>query len=271
MPPKKADTDSDEDSTPPSSPPIAVARRKKFNDEEEESDSDVLDSWDAEDSDVERKKIAAAAAAAEKKTAAAAEAAKKKKSKTERIAERQAARKADDSSDEETDEDEATKRQQQRQQQKEADLKHAEDLFGNVSLNTDARKKAITAQTSGGDIVELGSLPLFKPGNKETFDLLRATLVNLLQASNKKPLFSSFVSDLVVDLSRELTADQAKKLSSRVTTVSNEKMKEEKSMDKDKKKSKAQKTKTALVGGKNLHTADTSNYDDGGLADDDFM
>ncbi|KAI7104606.1 hypothetical protein KC352_g37273 [Hortaea werneckii] len=68
-----------------------------------------------------------------------------------------------------------------------------------------------------------------------------------------------------------MNSDQIKKVASSLSTLSNEKMKEEKSADKTNKKSKAAKTKTTLNADKGMASrADTMAYDDG-LEDDDFM
>ncbi len=95
----------------------------------------VLESWDAaEDSEVEREK---AKKAAEAKVLAEAEAAAAKKSKTQRIEDRKLERARlaadlDDSSDEESD---SVKRERLRRTEKEADMRHAEALFGDIGIN----------------------------------------------------------------------------------------------------------------------------------------
>merc|ERR1711939_937855 len=218
--PEKWDEEEDS-STPPSSPPqAAVSTRRKFDDEED--DSDVLDSWDAaEDSEVEREK---AKVAAERKAKADAEVAANKKSKAQRIAEKQAEkarRLAEESDEESSEEDEATRRERLRRTEQESDLKHAEDLFGNIGISNS--RKATTAANA-----------------------------------------------VVID-SKDLTSDQIKKIASTLTALSNEKMKEEKNAEKGGKKSKAQKTKVALVASRNVSAvADTQAYDDD-FGDDDFM
>ncbi|KAF2237716.1 translation initiation factor eIF3 subunit [Viridothelium virens] len=274
--------DDSEDSTPPSSPPAPIARRSKFDDEEDSDE--VLDSWDAaEDSEVEREK---ANKAAEAKAKAEAQAKAAHKTKTQRINDNIQRRKEEaaqeDSSEE--DEDEAEKRERLRRSEKDSDLKHAEDLFGDIDLN---RKRAApkpaavvaktastttsSAQNDPTGTVDLASLPLFKPANKDQFSQLRDALVPLLTANAKKPQYSLFLVDFAKALAKELPSDQIKKVASGLTTLSNEKMKEEKAAEKSGKKSKAAKTKTSLVASRDVSTkADTIAYDDG-LEDDDFM
>merc|ERR1711939_586451 len=131
--------ESEEDSTPPTSPAPPVARRK-FDDEE--SEEDVLDDWEAaEDSEVEREK---AKKAEEAKAKAAAEAKANHKPKTKRIEDRIAERKrlaaeAGETSEEDDDETEAERRARLRATEKDADLRHAEDLFGDLQV-TNNRK-----------------------------------------------------------------------------------------------------------------------------------
>ncbi|KAJ5032461.1 uncharacterized protein L3040_009065 [Drepanopeziza brunnea f. sp. 'multigermtubi'] len=254
--PEKWDEE-DDSSTPPSSPPTtAAATRRKFDDEED--DSDVLESWDAaEDSEVEREK---AKVAAERKAKADAEAAANKKSKAQRIAEKQAekARRLAEEDSESSDEDEAARRERLRRTEQESDLKHAEDLFGNIGISN-ARKVTTAANAVQLDskdptaTVDLTALPLFDPKTKLQFEKLRDTLVPVISSNSKK------------------AHDQIKKIASTLTALGNEKMKEEKLAEKGGKKSKAQKTKVALVASRNVSaTADTQAYDDE-FGDDDFM
>jgi len=279
--PEKWD-DEEESSTPPSSPPTATAtggaiptRRGKFDDEESE-DSDVLDAWDeAEDSEVEREK---AKIAAEKKVKADAEAAASKKSKAQRIAERQAehAKKLAEGSEEESSEDEGEKRERLKRTEQEADLKHAEDLFGAVGISnnrkaTTAANAVVVDATNPTTTIDLTELPLFDPRTKAQFETLRATLAPLLTKNSQKPHYVLFLQEFSKQLSKDLPSDQIKKIASGLTTLSNEKMKEEKAADKTGKKSKAQKTKATLVASRNTSAvADTNAYDED-FGDDDFM
>jgi len=275
MAPKKWD-DEDESSTPPSSPPAtAVSTRRHFDDEEEE-DSDVLESWDAaEDSEVEREK---SKAAAERQAKADAEAAANKKSKAQRIAEKKAehARRLAEDSDESSDEDEAARRERLRRTEQESDLKHAEDLFGNIGISN-SRKVTTAANAVQVDAkdpastVDLTTLPLFDPKTKLQFEKLRETLIPVLTNNSKKAHYVIFLQEFTKQLAKDLPSDQIKKIASSLTALSNEKMKEEKAAEKGGKKSKAQKTKVALVASRNTSTtADVNPYDED-FGDDDFM
>jgi len=265
--------DDDEESTPPSSPPQpAIARRSKFDDEED--DSDVAEDWEAaEDSEVEREK---AKKSAEAKAKVDAEALANKKSKSQRIEElrmanmRRKMEAEDDSSDEE---DDADRRERLRHTEQDADLKHAEDLFAGIGVTKrSATKTTITADPSDPNkTIDLASLPLFNPATKNQFFQLRETLAPILAANSNKAQYVLFMQDFTKQILKDLPSEQIKKITSGLTTLSNEKMKEEKAADKTGKKSKAAKTKAALVATRDVsHRADTTAYD-AGFEDDDFM
>ncbi|PNP41358.1 hypothetical protein TGAMA5MH_06682 [Trichoderma gamsii] len=263
MPPKKWDDEESEggDSAPDSPPAAAVARRRQFDDEED--DGDVLDSWDAaEDSEVEREKAKKVAEAKEK---AAAEAAANKKSKAQRIAEHQAerARIQAEEDEESEEEDEAARRERLRRTEKDADLKHAEDLFGSIGIS--AGRKANPSSTMIADpenptnLINLAAVPIFNPQTKLQFEKMRGVLSSLVAANTKKAHYGLFLEEFSKDLVKELNSDQIKKIASALTRASNEKLKEEKAGDK--KKTKAAKTKTSLVASR-AGTTDTATYED---------
>ncbi|KAI9797011.1 MAG: Translation initiation factor 3 subunit J component [Piccolia ochrophora] len=273
MAPAQSRWDDEDESTPPSSPPApaAIPRRSKFDDEED--DSDVLESWDAaEDSEAEAEKARQAAA---RKAQADAEAAANKKSKAqrraERIAENAAKREAegDSSNDEDEDEDETAKRLRLRATEQESDLKHAEDMFGNIGIsNKRAPPKQVTPLDPNNPekTIDLSTLPIFQPATREAFDRLRETLGPILVASSNKPQYSMFMQEFTKAICKELPSDQIKKVASGLTTLSNEKMREEKAAEKGGKKSKAAKTKTSLVANRDSGLkADTTAYDEDGL------
>ncbi|KAF4510492.1 hypothetical protein G6O67_002372 [Ophiocordyceps sinensis] len=271
---KQWEAEESDSSTPPSSPPITTTRRRQFDDEE--GDSDVIESWDAaEDSEVEREKERKAA---EVKAKAAAEAAANKKPKSQRVAEHQAQRalqrEAGESSDED-DETEAQRRERLRRTEQDADLRHAEDLFSNVG--TSSGRKAPTIGTSVAvdpndptNTVNLATLPLFNPQTKNQFEQLRTTIGPIIAYNYKKAHYGLFLEEFAKELAKELSSDQIKKVSSALTRLGNEKMKEEKASDKGGKKTRAAKTKTSLVASR-ANTTDTATYDDDAFGDDDFM
>jgi translation initiation factor 3 subunit J len=163
------------------------------------------------------------------------------------------------------DEDESERRARLRREQKESDLKHAEDLFDGIGVPaTRSNPKAITVADAEqpGNAIDLSAMPLFNPTTKDQFTQLRDILGPLLVANVKKAQYTIFMQEFAKDIVKELPSDQIKKIASGLTTLSNEKMREEKEAAKGGKKSKAQKTKTTLAGARNLET-DTTAYDDG--------
>lgn len=274
MAPGKWD-DEEESSSGSDSPAAApIARRGKFDDEEE--DSDVLESWEAaEDSEVEREK---AKKAADAKAKAEAEAKANHKSKAQRIEEhRQAAlrrRQMEDEMSEDEEETEAERRARLKQQELDGSRAQAEELFGDLTVSNKRAGKAVTVadESTPGNAIDLSSLPLFNPNTKDQFAKLRETLTPLIAANSRKGQYSLFLQEFVKQIAKDLPSDQIKKIASGLTTLSNEKMKEEKASEKGGKKSKAAKTKTTLNAARDVGVkADTKVYDDEDFGDDDFM
>lgn len=241
----------------------------------------VADNWDEEeDSEVEREKAAKAAAA---KAQADAEAAANKKSKSQRIEEHREAnrrRRAEEDDEESSEEeDEADKRARLRQSEQDADLKHAQDLFGGMDAGLGPKSRTVTNKAviiedkaNPGQTIDLSTLPMFKPATKTQFDALSATLVPLITAASSKPHYPIWVANFVKQICADMPSAEIKKAASALTALSNEKMKEEKAQEKGGKKTKAAKTKASLAATRDMGrgVADTTSYDDG-LGDDDFM
>ena len=225
----------------------------------------VLESWDAaEDSEAEAEK---AKKAAQAKAKADAEAAANKKSKSQRIEEKRTAvmrkkmEEAEESSSE--DEDETAKRARLRQTEQDADLKHAEDLFGTVNANkTRGAAKAVVPDPSDPvNSIDLSTLAIFNPSSKDGFTALREILTPLLAANSQRPHYTIFMQEFTKQLAKDLPSDQIKKIASGLTTLSNEKMKEEKAADKGGKKTRAAKYKATLVASRDATSrADTTSY-----------
>lgn len=161
-------------------------------------------------------------------------------------------------------EDPAAVRERLRRTEQDSDLKHAEDLFGNIGINKNrgASKPAVVADPSDpANSIDLSSLPLFNPSTKEQFLKLRETLVPILAASSKLPHYTLFVQEFTKQIVKDLPSDQIKKIASGLTALSNEKMKEEKAAEKGGKKTKAAKNKATLVANRDTSSrADTTSY-----------
>lgn len=281
VPPPKQWDEEEESSEEEEDTPIIVtlAPKKKWDDEEEEED--ILDSWDAaEDSEAEREKEAKKKAAAEK---AAAEEAANKKSSAERIAEKKAAaaaKAAAEAAEKEklAEETPAERRARIQAREIEADLKHAEDLFGAVGIGAGAgtsgrstKPVAIVDPKDPSRSIDLAGLPIFKPTTKSQFDALSDVLVPIIAANTKKPHYSTFMQEFTRALAKEMPSDQIRLVASKITTLANEKQKEEKEAQKGGKKKAGAKKVALSSAGKAADVADTKSYDDVYDDFDDFM
>ena len=174
---------------------------------------------------------------------------------------RKNAEESDSSSEEE---DEATRRARLRQTEQEADLKHAEDMFGNIGINksrSDTKGVVVVDSSDPTSAIDLSSLPLFNPTTKDQFLKLRETLTPILASNSKKAHYTLFMQEFTKQIVKDLPSDQIKKIASGLTTLSNEKMKEEKAAEKGGKKSKAAKSKATLVANRDTsYKADTTSY-----------
>ena len=198
-----------------------------------------------------------------------AEAAASKKSKAQRIEDRREAnmrkkREEVESSSEE--EDPAIARAQARQREQDADLKHAEDLIGNIGMSKNRSETKTVVMLDPSDpesAVDLASLPVFNPTTKDQFNKLKECLAPALSSNSKKAHYTIFMQDFAKAIMKDLPSDQIKKIASGLTTLSNEKMKEEKAAEKGRKKTKAAKSKATLVAGRDPSMkADTTSYGD---------
>lgn len=75
-----------------------------------------------------------------------------------------------------------------------------------------------------------------------------------------------FMQEFTKQIVKDLPSEQIKKIASGLTTLSNEKMKEEKAAEKGGKKTKAAKSKATLVANRDISSkADTLSYGDDGI------
>ncbi|OCK74715.1 translation initiation factor eIF3 subunit [Lepidopterella palustris CBS 459.81] len=203
------------------------------------------------------------------KAKAEAEAKANHKSRSQRIEEKrmQAMKRRQEEEEESSeDEDETEKRARLRKTEQDADLAHAEDLFGDIGISKHrSAVKPVTIQDTADPTkaFDISSLALFKPQTKDQFLKLRETLVPLISANAKKAHYVLFLQEFTKQIAKDLPSDQIKKIASGLTTLSNEKMKEEKAAEKGGKKSKAAKHKVNLVAARDTsYKADTTAYDD---------
>lgn len=166
--------------------------------------------------------------------------------------------------DDSDDEDEAAKRERLRRTEQDADLKHAEDLFGNIGINKKSgtvKAAIVTDPSDPANAIDLSTLPIFNPSTKEQFLKLREALTPILAANSKKAHYTLFMQEFTKQICKDLPSDQIKKIASGLTTLSNERMKEEKAAEKGGKKTKAAKNKVTLVANRDTSSrADTTSY-----------
>jgi translation initiation factor 3 subunit J len=106
-------------------------------------------------------------------------------------------------------------------------------------------------------------MQIFKPTTKANFDQLRDVLVPLLTANKKKPHYSLFLQDFTRELTKDLSSEQIRTVSSKLTALANEKQKEEKAAEKGGKKKGKAAGKVGLAGAtKVADKQDTTNYGD---------
>lgn len=166
-----------------------------INNEYDDEDDDVLDNWeDVEDEEEKAEK---------ERKAAEAEALRKQQEKEKRLAKREEERKKALEEEARLNAPSLTKEQLE-QAQRDADAKHAEDLFG-------------------GPVVERKGVDSYVPVNPDDFTELKDRLVKKLRPFEKDEGFVNFVKDLATELSLEMTSDDIRKVSTSLTNVAHEK------------------------------------------------
>jgi translation initiation factor 3 subunit J len=155
------------------------------------------------------------------------------------------------------------------QKELEADMAHAEDLFGAVGIGAGSgmsgrtnKPVAIIDPKDPSRSIDLAQMAIFKPTTKTQFDALRDVLVPIIAANAKKPHYNTFLQEFSRALAKELPSEQIRLVASKLTTLSNEKQKEEKEAQKGGKKKAAPKKAALSSAGKAMDVADTKSYDD---------
>ncbi|RDB25657.1 Eukaryotic translation initiation factor 3 subunit J [Hypsizygus marmoreus] len=241
----------------PKSVPKPLPKKTKWEGEDEEGDEPVSD-WEASSDEDEKPSAPAPVAPPKKKGTLKAKLAEKEAEK--------AARKAAKEEDDEYDSDEVLDPREKARRDKErelnADLSNAAELFGAAALG-------------GTSSSELDSLISFQPRTKEDFQKLSSRIIEyIVKQHQNKPLYAAFVEHHVRELAMPLKDVEVRKAASGLTTLANEKQKEQRDKASGKKKSKAA-TKPALGAAKPSGRLDTDIYDealdDFGNHADDFM
>ncbi|KAH9972199.1 eukaryotic translation initiation factor 3 subunit J, partial [Lactifluus volemus] len=238
----------------------APVTKNKWDGEDEDDDEPVSD-WEAS-SDEEKSAAPVAASVAPPK---------KKGTLKQKLAEKEAARQAmraaggDDSPvdyDEDAVLDPRTKARLEKERELESDLRNATELFGSTTIK-------------GSSDANLDKILKSTPKTKEDFIALSdAIIAHVVKQHQDKPLYASFVEHHARALAAPLRDVEIRKAASGLTTLANEKQREQRDKASGKKKPKSA-GKPVLGASKLGNKLDTAVYDealdDFGTNPDDFM
>ena len=136
--------------------------------------------------------------------------------------------------------------------------------IGENLIKVDEVKRKAIATTDPKDAsksIDLSLLPVFNPTTKAQFTELQNILVPLLTAQKSKGQYPLFVQELTRHLVKEMPSEQIRKVASLCTTLTNEKLREEKAAEKGGKKNSKAAKKTTLAGTSKIGEIDTKMYD----------
>lgn len=254
------DSDNDSPATAPSAPgrsipPKPVAKSKWEG--EDEDDNDVVSDWEESEEEEEKPKPAAAAPPPKKKGTIKQKIAEKEALKAQQAA----AGEEEDVYNEDDVLDPREKARRDRERELAADLNNAADLLGAAALGGTSDK-------------ELDKIISFDPRTKDDFAEFSKKIINyIIKRHQNKPLYATFVEMHVRELAAPLKDVDVRKAASGLTTLANEKQKEQRDKAGGKKKKAA--AKPALGSTKASAKYDTNAYDealdDFGNNPDDFM
>ncbi|KAJ7151636.1 eukaryotic translation initiation factor 3 subunit J [Mycena filopes] len=237
-------------------PPPKKPVKSKWEGEDEE-DAGPASDWEASSEDEDKPAAAPAPV----------EAPKKKGTLKAKLAQKEAERAArieageEDGYDSDVVLDPREKLRRDRERELNADLNNAAELFGAAALG-------------GTSSSELDSLISFQPRTKEDFVKFSNQIIEvIIKRHESKPLYPIFIEHLARELAMPLKDVEVRKVASGLTTLANEKQKEQRDKASGKKKPKTG-GKPALGAAKASGKVDTGLYDEA-LDDfgggDDFM
>ncbi|KAF9456757.1 translation initiation factor eIF3 subunit [Collybia nuda] len=242
----------------PSQPKVVAKIKKKWEGEDEDNDAPVSD-WDVSSDEEEDKATYPPVAPPKKKGTLKAKLAEKEAQKASRNATGE-----DDNSEYDSDDvlDPREKARRDKEKELNSDLNNAAELFGAAALG-------------GTSSSELDTLISFQPRTKDDFNDFSSRIIEFIVKRHQgKPLYASFVEHHVRALAIPLKDVEVRKAASALTTLANEKQKEQRDKTTGKKKSKST-AKPALGAAKVSAKLDTDIYDealdDFGNNADDFM
>ncbi|KAK7033312.1 eukaryotic translation initiation factor 3 subunit J [Favolaschia claudopus] len=235
--------------------PPKKAGKGKWEGEDEEDDGPASD-WEAS-SDEEEKPALTHVEPPKKKGTLKAKLAQKE---AEKAARRAAGEDDDDAYDSDDVLDPREKARRDKERELNADLNNAADLLGAAALG-------------GTSSTDLDSLISFQPRTKEDFVKLSNQIIEVvIKRHENKPLYATFVEHLARELAMPLKDVEVRKVASGLTTLANEKQKEQRDKASGKKKPKAL-GKPIAGAAKSSSKVDTSLYDEAldDFGNDDFM
>ncbi|KAH7341521.1 eukaryotic translation initiation factor 3 subunit J [Rhizoctonia solani] len=253
------DSGSDTPAAAPARPAAAVARPKPSKWADEDEEEKPASDWDASSDEEAAKPAAKASATAPPKKKGTLKAKLAEKEAAAASTRRGAAGELDPSEWETVGEGAGLSVAEQRARELESDLKNTSDLLGAAAL--------------GDAPSELAELATFNPRNKEDFQKLSDMIIeHVIQRHQSKPLYATFVDLHVRALAESLRDVDIRKAASSLSTLANEKQKEQRDKASGKKKPKTA-LKPGLGATKVNSKLDTSAYDEAldDFGNDDFM
>jgi translation initiation factor 3 subunit J len=229
-----------------------VPKKSKWEGEDQEESGPASD-WEAS-SDDEKEKPAPTKTVAPPK---------KKGTLKQKLAEKEAAARAAKEEGDVYDSDDVLDPREKARRDKErelnSDLNNAADLLGAAALG-------------GTSSSELDQLISFQPRTKDDFTKMTTMIMEvIIKRHQSKPLYPSFIEHFARELCGPLKDVEVRKVASGLTTLANEKQKEQRDKASGKKKPKAA-AKPGLGGTKSAGRLDTGVYDEAlDDGDDDFM
>ncbi|KAH9481227.1 Eukaryotic translation initiation factor 3 subunit J [Psilocybe cubensis] len=243
---------------PAAKKPAVVPAKKKWEGEDEE-ESDPVSDWEESSEEESEEEVKPVVAPPKKKGTLKAKLAEKEAAK----ANKKDGSTGSDDYDSDAVLDPREKARLDKERELKADLNNAADLLGAAALG-------------GTSSSELDSLISFQPRTKEDFVVLSDRIIEfIIKKHHSKPLYHTFVEHHARALAAPLKDVEVRKVASGLTTLANEKQKEQRDKASGKKKPKGA-SKPGLGGTKSLARAkDTELYDealdDFGTNADDFM
>jgi len=154
--------------------------------------------------------------------------------------------------------DEAEQKRRDKQRELDTDLSNATSLLAGSSIK------------GKSEVIE--GISRLNPKTKEEFQLLSDRLIELIRRHHDKPLYAMFVEMHVKALAAPLRDVDVRKAASGLTTLANEKQREQREKGSGKKKAKPS-AKPALTGAKASSKLDMNAYSEAlvDFGDEDFM